>query len=102
MSDDQHLPLGQAGFNRRTFLTGATAGAVGGGILGLAAARFWMPDAELASLSKEAKVASPSASLGIPGRYPGRVIEVHHPDAARGYARNAAAVTALVERGMKE
>jgi uncharacterized protein (DUF362 family) len=43
-----------------------------------------------------------AGKLGIPGPYPGRVIEVKNPAMIRDGVRNRAAVRRTVERGMKE
>jgi uncharacterized protein (DUF362 family) len=48
-----------------------------------------------------AAAAEPAArALGIPGPYPGRVVEVRHPDSVRDGVPNAEAVRAMVSRGI--
>jgi hypothetical protein len=87
-------------FSRRAFLTGTAVGlaaGVSGSVLGL---RHWLqPDAVV---SPEPPSATPTPSLPpMPGRYPGRVIEVHHPDAVRpGYTLNPTAIAQMMDRGM--
>jgi len=80
--------------NRRTLLAGA-AGAAAGAVLGYAG-RGWLG---LLGPPSEAPLVVPG-TLGIPGPYPGRVVEVHHPAAATGNRRNRQAVRQMVERGM--
>src|SRR5581483_286674 len=53
--------------------------------------------------------ASTATSFAMPGPFPGRVIEVHHPGAVKsgqktkGYTeRNRVAVKAMMDRGMRE
>jgi uncharacterized protein (DUF362 family) len=41
-------------------------------------------------------------TLGIPGPYPGRVVEVRHPDSVRDGVPNFDAVRAMVRRGMAD
>jgi uncharacterized protein (DUF362 family) len=43
---------------------------------------------------------APAGELGIPGPYPGRVIEVHNPLLVRDGQRNRAAVRATLNRGL--
>jgi hypothetical protein len=43
-----------------------------------------------------------AAPLGIPGPFPGRVVEVAHPEMIRQGVKNAAAVRDSMRRGMKE
>lgn len=73
------------GLNRRHFF--ATAAAVP--LLGAqhVSAQFKRPD---------------PATLGLPGPYPGRVIEVRNPAMIRNGVRNRDAVRATLARGMKE
>ncbi len=40
--------------------------------------------------------------LGIPGPYPGRVVEVSHPGAVRNLKRNRAVVKRMIDRGMTQ
>src|SRR5438552_17008319 len=67
--------------SRRTFLAGTTLGALGG----LAAGWFGSPLARRTSenpplaLAPASPAAGSASKLAMPGPYPGRVIEVHHP-----------------------
>jgi uncharacterized protein (DUF362 family) len=74
-------------FDRREFLR-ASAAMTGAAALG--------------SVEREARAASRSAlkELGIPGPFPGRVVEVRHPDSVRDGVPNADAVRAMMKRGM--
>lgn len=97
---------------RRAFLTGAAAGLAGGGALGWKAwevlsRRVAGGQSAIGLESEPRRLAH--GSLGVPGPYPGRVIEVHHPGsvmpAAAGvpYApRNRQAIRAMLARGMRE
>jgi hypothetical protein len=44
----------------------------------------------------------PPGKLGVPGLFPGRVIEARNPAMIHGGKRDAAAIRATMERGMKE
>jgi hypothetical protein len=44
----------------------------------------------------------PSASLGVPGPYPGRVVEARNPGMIKDGVKNQAAVKATLARGLKE
>ena len=46
--------------------------------------------------------AKPVGGLGVPGPYPGRVVEVRHPAMIRAGVRDRAAIGAAVDRGMRE
>jgi hypothetical protein len=79
------------GVNRRHFLAGAAALPA---LLG-----------KHASAQEPKAAANPKAlkgSLGVPGPYPGRVIEVRHPRMIQEGMRSQAAVREALGRGMKE
>lgn len=84
MNDSRH-PCG--GVRRRDFLAAAAA----------APAMAAFGPAPAAPAVREAP-----ASLGIPGPYPGRVIEVRKPGMIREGKKDRAAIKAALERGMKE
>src|SRR5947199_7727000 len=86
MSD--RYPCG--GIGRRAFLAGTAAPLLAG--LHASAQR---PEVEPA---KEA----PPGRLGVPGPYPGRVVEVRNPAMIRAGAKDRGAIEAAVARGMKE
>jgi hypothetical protein len=90
---------------RRTFLSGVAAGAIGGGALAWGASKLLLPGSSSGTLQGrlvQAKVAQPSGKLGIPGPYPGRVIEVNHKDACKGSQRNEPVIKQMIDRGMRE
>lgn len=98
---------------RRAFLAGTTLGVLGGSSLGWLAHQFVTTGDPVSQppiptgppLSIKPRV--PSA-LAMPGPYPGRVVEVHHPGSlgqakTKGYTeRNSEAIQAMLARGMKE
>ena len=81
-------------------------GAIGGGALAFGASRLMLPESTrrtLVRLPGEARVARPSGKLGMPGPYPGRVIEVNHKDACNDkWERNRPVVSQIIDRGMRE
>src|SRR5262245_3551429 len=96
MAEQQGSQTGGA-VSRRTFVAGAAAGAVVGG------AAVWGTQRWLGQRSAaEAPLIVPDTKFGLPGRYPGKVIEVHHSEAAQGNKRNRPAVKAMLDRGLKE
>ena len=97
MSGDHSSDSSDKALNRRLFLSGVASGAVGGGALVWGANRLMNNRMAQAPIGAQRK-----GGLGLPGPYPGRVVEVHHPGAASKYERNREAVKAMVDRGMKE
>jgi Domain of unknown function (DUF362) len=93
---------------RRNFLAGVGLGTLGGAAAGLLARPWLFPVSGTSSPTPGPAVALNNAPLTMPGPFPGRVIEVHHPGAlgaakVEGYTeRNRPAVKAMIERGMKE
>lgn len=84
--------------DRRTFISGTALGLVGGGAFGYAS-RGWLtpkPSPRAATLD------IPAGELGLPGPYPGRVVEVNHPGSIQGTQRNRDAIHDMVARGMKQ
>ncbi len=102
-------PCPRRAVSRRGFLAGAAVGAVAGG-LGVWAAQRAVPPAVTSAPGsrRQAVPVAGSAALGMPGPYPGRVVEVHHPGSVgtaqkNGYSeRNREAVKTMIARGMKE
>ncbi|RPJ86808.1 MAG: DUF362 domain-containing protein, partial [Acidobacteria bacterium] len=83
--------------NRRNFLKFAGAGAV------IGAFTPWRAPTDLPKL--EYRIHAPSAVPtpgGMPGKFPGRVVEVFHSKAIVDRRVSAPAVREMVERGMKE
>src|SRR5258708_37372857 len=63
--------------------------------------RDFLKSAFLAAVAQSATVrAATSTKLGIPGPYPGRVIEVHHPRSIVSGAHQPAPVTDMMRKGM--
>ncbi len=96
--------------SRRVFLGGAAAGSVAGGFATWAVTRllppYWEPIAPDTTL-RQAAITPPQGlvagrTLGIPGPYPGRVIEVRHAGSVADGKRNREAVQGMIERGMTE
>ncbi|HEX5444823.1 MAG TPA: DUF362 domain-containing protein [Pirellulales bacterium] len=85
--------------DRRTFLTGAAAGLAGGAALGWTG-RHWLRPGPAPVLPAEGIVRA--GELGLPGPYPGRVIEVHHPGSIANKKRDRDAIRAMIGRGMRE
>jgi hypothetical protein len=109
MSEPSNCPGRQPGpVNRRLFLAGAVGGAVVGGVGGWFGHQLARSRTGVAATSNPVKPAAVTANVGMPGPYPGRVVEVHHPGSLKenktnGYTeRNREAIKAMIERGMKE
>src|SRR5437588_599350 len=96
----QHTPRA---VTRRGFLAGAGIGLAAGLAAGFGPRAWWaFRDRGLPSFTGRT-VEDPAPPLAMPGPFPGRVVEVHHPGSVRpDYAINADAVTAMMERGMCE
>jgi uncharacterized protein (DUF362 family) len=87
-----------SGITRRGFLLRTGAGLAAGGSLAILGQYGWQTLAR-----HQPKIPSFSASDGMPGPFPGRVVEVHHPGSVKNdYAIDAGAVKAMVERGMRD
>lgn len=86
--------------NRRTFVYNATLGTLH---LGLARGAFAQPaGSRLKALRIDLHTPKVAPSpLGMPGLYPGRVVDVFHPQAIVGRRVSEAAVRAMVDAGMK-
>ena len=82
------------GVRRREFLSGIAAASAAIGT-GLAAQHA-------SAQALRAKAAQTGEGLGVPGPYPGRVVEVRNPALIRDGVRSAEAVKAAVARGMSE
>ncbi len=89
---------GCCGITRRGFLLGAGAGLAVGAPLGWFGLRAWQ-DSRNPFTGRT--VEQPRAPLGMPGPFPGRVVEVRHPYVIdRRYTVNQDAVRAMLNRGM--
>jgi uncharacterized protein (DUF362 family) len=87
----KHYPCG--GISRRSFLAAVSTVPVIGGVRLASAA---------AGPSPIAVPGEVESNLGIPGPYPGRVIEARNPAMIKGGVKNRAAVKETLARGMKE
>ena len=81
-----HYPCG--GISRRNFLAGVAAIPVIEGV-------------KLVSAQEPGGVKRPSSELGVPGPYPGRVIEARNPAMIKGGVKNREAIKNTLARGMK-
>src|SRR5262245_30846132 len=87
------------GITRRGFLLGATTGLAAGVPLTWVAARRY----PYVTPSDDARPPGRPAGTVMPGAYPGRVVEVHHPGAVSpAHVIDQKAVSAMVDRGMAE
>src|SRR5262245_23329608 len=99
MSSTRHP--GRGGITRRGFLVGAGAGLAVGAPLGWFALRGWQHMQSRPPFSGRS-VEQPRAA-GMPGPYPGRVVEVRHPQAvSETHIVNADAVHAMMDRGLRD
>jgi Domain of unknown function (DUF362) len=94
------------GVSRRNFLRGAGAGVLVGAPLAWLAARGWDRlggrVADLPSFSGVSRE-DPAPNYAMPGPFPGRVIEVQHPDSVKANNTvNPQAVKAMMNRGLCE
>lgn len=90
---------GCCGITRRGFLLGAAAGLGAGGAL------TWFGSRYLRDLDRPRftgrSVETPRPEFAMPGRFKGRVIEIHHPGAVRpDHTPDADAVRGMVQRGL--
>jgi uncharacterized protein (DUF362 family) len=84
---------------RRTFVLSATLGTLNVGLAGLP--RAWAdPDARSLKIDVHAP-ALPISPLGMPGLFPGRVIEVHHAGSIVNRRVSQSAVHSMIDEGMK-
>jgi hypothetical protein len=86
---------------RRHFVAGAAVGALAAGGASWAvwealARRGAAPPGESPLASRTA-----AARLGIPGEWPGKVMEVHHPGSVNGARRDQAVVKSMIAHGMR-
>jgi uncharacterized protein (DUF362 family) len=85
--------------NRRTFVYNAALGTLSAGLVRL-------PFAQTKSRLEELRIdlhtpPVPRSPLGMPGLFPGRVVEVSHPNAIVNRRVSAPAVRAMLDAGMK-
>jgi uncharacterized protein (DUF362 family) len=84
--------------SRRAFVGGVVTGAIGGGLATWGLGNRFRHGPPIG----QAPIRPLSQELGIPGPYPGRVVEVAHAGSVTSGRRNRDAVKAMVERGMRE
>jgi uncharacterized protein (DUF362 family) len=85
--------------NRRTFVFGATLGTLN---LGLTRLPFRQTEAPRKSLKIDVRAPeTPLSPLGMPGLFPGRVVEVSHAGSIVNRRVSQPAVRAMVDAGMK-
>jgi uncharacterized protein (DUF362 family) len=85
--------------NRRTFVYNAALGTLNLGLIGFP---FRQPDAGLKSLRIDVNAPEMAISpLGMPGLFPGRVVEVTHAGSVADRRISQPAVRAMVEEGLK-
>jgi uncharacterized protein (DUF362 family) len=85
--------------NRRTFVYNATLGTLS---LGLPRLQTAEPRSRLKDLQIDLHTPDmPRSSLGMPGLFPGRVVDVFHPEAIVKARVSPQAVRAMVDAGMK-
>jgi len=89
---------GEVTSSRRAFVSGAVGGALAGGAAVWAATHLGRGH----RLMPPQEAIAPAREHGLPGKYPGKVREIHHAEAARGNKRNRDAVRAMLARGMQE
>ncbi|HVX10905.1 MAG TPA: DUF362 domain-containing protein [Pirellulales bacterium] len=84
--------------DRRSFVTGAALGIVAGGAAG------WLGRRSLVGHQAPLDLAGVAFGnkLGIPGPFPGRVVEVHHPGSIHNKKRDRNVVRTMVDRGLRD
>ncbi len=105
MNPPPDAPRGGCGPSRRGFLTGAATGLAVGGPLGWLALHRWQslrtPGSHLHAPDGQAANPARPANTGMPGRYPGRVVEVRHPaSVSSANVINRDAVRDMIAAGM--
>jgi uncharacterized protein (DUF362 family) len=86
--------------NRRTFVYNAALGTLNLGLLGS------LPPRQAGTTRKDLRIdvqapATPPSPLGMPGLFPGRVVEVFHANSIVDRRVSQPAVRAMLDRGMK-
>ncbi len=91
----------QGSISRRGLLVGAGAGLLIGAPLGWLASQGWDLFSDLSWQPAPSGVSNPTLCEGMPGPFPGRVIEVRHQDAVTpAYEINSGAVQEMMARGI--
>ena len=89
--------------NRRTFIYNAALGTLNLGLIyGHRGVPIRQPDSALKSLKIDVQAPETELSrLGMPGLFPGRVVEAHHPGSLVDGRVSPSAMQAMVDAGMK-
>ena len=87
----------QRGISRRDFLGGVTAGTLAG-----AAGCGGPLGSDLINSRAQSSIKALSDQPGMPGPFPGRVVEVNHPGSVVTGVRDREAVKKMVEHGMQQ
>jgi hypothetical protein len=95
---NKRYPCG--GFGRRQFLTSAAASALP--LIAATHVSAAQKDGAKSTSKEKPKPVLGDGSLGLPGPYPGRVIEVKNKTMVKDGVKNREAVKATLARGMKE
>src|SRR5438128_6851429 len=91
----------RAKLTRRGFLLGAGAGLAVGAPLGWFGLKAWQDFGERRSRFSGRSAERAGAPLGMPGPFPGRVVEVRHAGAVSdAHVIDADAVKTMIDRGM--
>ena len=104
--------------SRRAFLSGSAAGVVGGGVLAYGALKSAQAPPAAPKKYSQAPLTAAGDKVGMPGPFPGRVVEIHHPQALTDQkkvlftdeqkrdhfytVRNRAALKQMIDRGMRD
>lgn len=94
----QSSDIRSARSSRRAFVGGVVAGAIGGGLAAWGLGNRFRQGPPLG----QSGIGPLESGLGIPGPYPGRVIEVAHAGSVTSGQRDREAVKAMIDRGMTE
>jgi uncharacterized protein (DUF362 family) len=86
--------------DRRTFVVSATLGTLHVGLAGVPRGWAAPPDAQTLKIDLHVPD-TPLTPLGMPGLYPGRVVQVHHPRALVDHRPSPTVVRGMVDAGMR-
>ena len=101
----QQLSSNSGTIHRRTMLGGLATGALlGCGRRSGSVVNPRWPSNEIGAdpAMRQASISASGDRPGIPGPYPGRVIEVQHPGSVTDGQRDPAAIKAMIQRGMQQ
>ena len=100
----QKLPSTCSRISRRTLLGGLAAGTLAGCSRRSRSVDPRWPSHEIGTNSPvpQAPILGSANHLGMPGPYPGRVIEVQHPGSVTDGERDQTAIKMMIQRGMQQ